>query len=496
MYIVFEDLQCAYIRITKCANTSIVHWLNSACKHPIPPKSEGIGLRQFEKQYPDFFKFTFVRNPWDRLVSCYEQKIRTKERFVYPKTIGKWCDENRFATPHEISFKEFVHFIYHNPDKIDWHWQSYANRARLPLDYIGRFETLEEDIQTVSYKLGISQEFPHYNKSRHRTDYRTYYDEETRRMAAEIYAEEIQMFGYQFDSEGRRSAPVGRSPRASERRKPVKKGPFAKSQGRRGLFDFLFFRKLLPKKTGKKGQKKLIYDVGMHIGQDTVFYLKKGFRVVAIEANPKLAEQAKKKFQTYLAQGQLTLVPKGIGETRGKFLFYINKTHSEWSSFDKTVGVTRGEYETKTISCVPLIEIIRQYGVPYYLKIDIEAHDFTALRSLEALPQKPAYVSVENGQIPMLDFLYGQGYKAFKFINQREVPSQRLPYPSREGIFISHQFPFGSSGAFGEETPGEWKDYATIKKEITDYWAIQDDHAREELGWFDLHARHVSVMRD
>lgn len=72
--------------------------------------------------------------------------------------------------------------------------------------------------------------------------------------------------------------------------------------------------------------KDLIYDVGMHTGEDTEYYLKKGFRVVAFEANNELVEENKKKFSKPIAEGTLVIVEGAIvgDPTVKKVRFYKN----------------------------------------------------------------------------------------------------------------------------------------------------------------------------
>jgi 16S rRNA A1518/A1519 N6-dimethyltransferase RsmA/KsgA/DIM1 with predicted DNA glycosylase/AP lyase activity len=56
----------------------------------------------------------------------------------------------------------------------------------------------------------------------------------------------------------------------------------------------------------------LIYDVGMHTSEDTEFYLKKGFRVVAFEADPELAQRCREKFSAAIEQNRLVIVEGAI----------------------------------------------------------------------------------------------------------------------------------------------------------------------------------------
>ncbi len=232
--------------------------------------------------------------------------------------------------------------------------------------------------------------------------------------------------------------------------------------------------------------KDLIFDLGFHIGQDTEFYLKKGFRVVAIDANPILIEEGKAKFAKAIAERRLVLINVGIGEKTETLSFYVNKTHSEWSSFDPKIGATRGEYYLIDVPVVTLESIIGDFGVPYYLKVDIEGHDFIAIKSLRG-QGKPQYVSIENGHDFMIDELYQQGYSKFKFINQKYVRDIRLTPPAKEGVYVDHVFVPGASGPFGEELPGEWLSKEAVTKLSNDYW--QNPQRNDSIhGWYDLHA--------
>lgn len=241
-------------------------------------------------------------------------------------------------------------------------------------------------------------------------------------------------------------------------------------------------------------RRQLIYDIGMHVGQDTAFYLAKGFRVVAVEANPILVREAQRTFARELATGALTILNIGVGDRAGVFPFYVNALHSEWSSFDKEIGSRGGCKETIEIRMVPFEEVIREHGSPHYLKIDIEGHDAVMLERLELTSARPAYVSVENGWPHMLARLVRMGYTGFKFINQAEVPSMTCPVPAREGKDIPWTFPWSSSGPFGEDTPGEWLTADEVLVRIKSYW---DNPALdpEVHGWYDLHARHGTVGR-
>ena len=98
----------------------------------------------------------------------------------------------------------------------------------------------------------------------------------------------------------------------------------------------------------------LIYDIGLHTGQDTEFYLRKGFRVIAVEANPLLAREAEARFADEVDSGQLVILNVGVGEKAGKFPFYVHKELSHWSSFDFNIGTGRGDYDVIEVDMIPL----------------------------------------------------------------------------------------------------------------------------------------------
>jgi len=92
----------------------------------------------------------------------------------------------------------------------------------------------------------------------------------------------------------------------------------------------------------------LVYDVGMHKGEDTDFYLKKGFRVIAFEADPQLAEECRVRFKEKIQQGRLVIVEGAIvdckaGDAEEKTVkFYRNRELSVWGTVD-SVWASRNE---------------------------------------------------------------------------------------------------------------------------------------------------------
>lgn len=140
-----------------------------------------------ERQFNTYFKFGFVRNPWDRTVALYNRKEglqmsggMTFEEFV--EWISLSSDTCIHPTPHK--------------NQLDWFTDPDGN---ILADFIGRFENLQKDWAFVCSKLGINAVLPRENinpgKPAH---YTKYYTDKTRNIIAEKFQTDIETFGYEF----------------------------------------------------------------------------------------------------------------------------------------------------------------------------------------------------------------------------------------------------------------------------------------------------------
>lgn len=211
----------------------------------------------------------------------------------------------------------------------------------------------------------------------------------------------------------------------------------------------------------------LIFDVGFHRGEDTAFYLAKGFSVVAVEANPDLAEKGLDRFADAVEQGRLVLVHAAVAPTPGPVTFYANE-HTDWGTTDpewaarNTTQYGSPPSATMTVPGVTFGSLLDEHGVPHYLKVDIEGADLLCLEALRDHDARPSYVSIESdkrrwrGVVREFDLLRELGYRRFKVVNQEKVPSQAVPTPAAVGRDTEWTFPMGASGLFGDEAPGRW----------------------------------------
>lgn len=273
----------------------------------------------------------------------------------------------------------------------------------------------------------------------------------------------------------------------------------------------------------------LIYDVGMHIGEDTDFYLKKGFRVVAFEANPELVRLNQDKFAAQINNNQLVIVSGAIIESpvSDKVKFYCNKKRSIWGTVDPE-WVARNEktgagHEVIEVNTINFSKCLEHYGIPYYMKIDIEGADLVCLRALKAFELRPSYVSVESEKayfpklIAEIELLESLGYDQFLAVQQWDVPYTKVPNPSRERLYVPYKFSEGASGLFGRELNGVFKNKEEIMEEYKSifknyerfgdntFWRnnklaklfiliVSKILNKPMPGWYDTHARHSSVI--
>ena len=217
--------------------------------------------------------------------------------------------------------------------------------------------------------------------------------------------------------------------------------------------------------------KKIVFDLGAHKGEDSDFYLRKGFRVIAVEASEKLYASILEKFRDHPKRADFTIVNYAITEQDNQLItFYENTEKSVWGTVFDTWNIRNTKLHSSstetTVKTIRLDTLIKQQlGATdniEYIKIDIEGADMMALKSLAGINQRPKFISLESekiswpGLLEEFRVLTELGYSRFKIIDQSKISSQQCPYPSKEGDYIDYKFTTGSSGLFGDELPGEW----------------------------------------
>lgn len=239
----------------------------------------------------------------------------------------------------------------------------------------------------------------------------------------------------------------------------------------------------------------LIFDLGFHNGDDTNFYLAKGFRVVAVDANPELVKNGMYRFSPEIRTGRLILLNKAISDRSGKVDFFVHTTKTDWSSCLLNMAESDGSSATHiTIDSTNIHRLFSEYGVPYYLKVDIEGCDTIVAKHISECELKPKFISFETSRkdyFGIFSYLYVSGYSKFQLINQINNPNRIIPKTITDTNDNNLKFSEFSSGFFGDDLPKEkWLTFEEMLTRYVKYKELkQIDNTELGIGWIDVHAK-------
>ena len=213
------DKKFIFFHVTKAAGTSVKKALQNYAQEPEqfkikrPPKMLDNKLNPFyemwesflwhakarevkkeltEKVYNNFYKFAFVRNPWDWQVSYYHFILKEKSHIRH--NLVKLMS----------GFEEYLEWVINTKNPYPKGATKFQKDiitdydGKLIVDFVGRYETLLQDFQYICTVLNLDASLPHLNSSVHR-DYRSYYNAKTRKIVEEYFQEDIELLGYTFD---------------------------------------------------------------------------------------------------------------------------------------------------------------------------------------------------------------------------------------------------------------------------------------------------------
>jgi hypothetical protein len=193
----FDEKKSIFIHIPKCAGVAVNRTIfgNLAGGHTTLEEY----LNIFEpKCIASYFKFTIVRNPWDRLVSAFfflkSGGMNGEDRTGFRRQLGDISD-----------FRGFVRSWVNR--KNIWKWHQFRpqyhymldKRDKVHLDFIAFLENIDDDFAHIVGAIGLDKILPKSNKSEH-SQYTSYYDKETADIVSRVYAEDIKVLGYNFDN--------------------------------------------------------------------------------------------------------------------------------------------------------------------------------------------------------------------------------------------------------------------------------------------------------
>lgn len=207
-----RDSEFIFIHVPKCAGTSINFALQSAGAkldlHGQASRAQrekfgevwlqhlpaAVIAKNFPYEWKMFYKFTFVRNPWDWLVSLYHYRLRLGREGHLPSHFSSSPSRDEMK-----AFKAWVELLCRQRPGMKRGASYYLTDSAgvIGVDFVGRFETLERDFNSVCSRLNIRATLPLKNCSQH-LDYRLYYDDYLIKLVAETYKDDVSMFSYNF----------------------------------------------------------------------------------------------------------------------------------------------------------------------------------------------------------------------------------------------------------------------------------------------------------
>lgn len=177
-----------FVRINKTGGSSVKWALQLPIGHTTALEYiDKIGRQKWDNK----FTFSIVRNPWDRVVSQYHYRVKTNQTNLGTTRIS-------FRDWVKLVYQENDSFYYDKPKmfmpQLDW---LIDRNGEVLVEYILRFENLNDDFDTLCKKLGKSAKLPHI-KSTKRANYQDYYDNDTFRIVEKWFKKDIFKFEYKF----------------------------------------------------------------------------------------------------------------------------------------------------------------------------------------------------------------------------------------------------------------------------------------------------------
>lgn len=253
---------------------------------------------------------------------------------------------------------------------------------------------------------------------------------------------------------------------------------------------------------GRQVKQKKIFDIGMYDGSDSRYFLDEGYHVVAVEANPELAAKAMQEFQDHIADGRLTVLNRALADEPGEIELVLCGDDLGASSIFENKIAHRNPSGTCTVQAVTFNELVGEFGVPEYVKVDIEGADRHCILAMNR-DNRPQYLSFEadHDLEELVAHMASIGYQQFKLIGQcsfLELGNERslvnrikrkmmriLGFDQplrvrRAGRWFQLMH---SSGPAPWASDGEWYSAQTLLSKWNH--ARKNDHL---MGWYDVHA--------
>ncbi len=229
----------------------------------------------------------------------------------------------------------------------------------------------------------------------------------------------------------------------------------------------------------------VIYDFGANNGDDVPYYLLKAETVVAVEANPQLADEIAARFADEIRTGRVIVENCVLtaDPATGPVPFYLHRTNPVLSQFPAPTPSVMDQFTQQTFPARYVNDLFRDHGEPYYVKVDLEHYDAVILAAMFRGGFFPPFISTEVQSIDAFCVLVASArYRAFKLVDGHTVSERFRDHVIQCSQGEAHySFPHHSAGPFGNDIPGPWLDTENMFR----FLAVQ------HIGWKDLHATRV-----
>lgn len=192
-----DDYRFIRIHIKKCGGRSF----STLFPHKLDTHES---LADYEKLAPEklntYFKWTIVRNSWERIVSLYfylQQEVNFFGKASRYNNFERFVSDLYFSSKYANGCSDLSKWPFESKPQIDY---LKTKNKHVQLDYICFLPRINSDFEILKNKCGFPKNwiYPHFGKSKHE-DYRTYYNDFTAECVGSLYAEEIEYFGFKFD---------------------------------------------------------------------------------------------------------------------------------------------------------------------------------------------------------------------------------------------------------------------------------------------------------
>ncbi len=184
----YQEPDFIFIHINKTGGSSVEAALNLPFEHlSAVEKINAVGIEKWQSK----FTFAFIRNPFDKVCSHYRYRVKTNQTNLKnnPITFSSWVKKT-YGDKDPFYFDKPKMFM----PQVDWLCDE---KGEIMVDQIYRFETLDDDFETLCKKFSLAAKLPHL-KATKKVDYQSYYSTETKQIIKRYFAQDLDQFNYRF----------------------------------------------------------------------------------------------------------------------------------------------------------------------------------------------------------------------------------------------------------------------------------------------------------